>query len=99
VPAPDGPERRPLAGLHADQGPRPPQAFGPDAVDPELLLPLFFWPALHRFIEGPGGEARLHSIVRRVRKEDPSFQERVEMFAAIWRDLLEGKPTDGMGLV
>lgn len=97
--APDGPERRPLAGLYADQDPRPPQVFGPDAVDPELLFLLFFWPALHRFIAAPGGEARLRTIVRRARKEDPSFTERVEQFAAIWRDLLEGKPTDGLGLV
>jgi carbamoyltransferase len=97
--APDGPEPRPLAGLFADQDPRPPQVFGPSAVDPELLFLLFFWPALHRFVEAPGGDARLRSILRRARKEDPSFQERVEQYTAIWRDLLEGKPTDGMGLM
>ncbi len=97
--APDGPQRRPLAGLYADQDPRPPQVFGPDAVEPDLLFLLFFWPALHRFVEAPGGDTRLRSIVRRARKEDPSFQVRVEQFTALWEDLLEGKPTEGMGLV
>jgi hypothetical protein len=97
--APDGPEERPLAGLYAGQDPRPSQVFGPDAVDPELLYLLFFWPALHRFMEAPGGDARLRTIVARARKEDPSFQERVEQFATIWQDLLEGKPTDGSGLM
>ena len=97
--APDGPQRRPLAGLYADQDPRPPQVFGPDAVEPDLLFLLFFWPALHRFVEAPGGDTRLRLIVRRARKEDPSFQDRVEQFTALWEDLLEGKPTEGMGLV
>jgi carbamoyltransferase len=97
--APDGPERRPLAGLYADQDPRPPQVSGPSAIEPEVLFLLFFWPALHRFVAAPGGDARLRSIAARARKEDPSFQERVEQFTALWQDLLEGKATEGLGLM
>lgn len=91
APAPDGPQRRPLAGLYADQNPRPPQLFGPDAVDPEVLYLLLIWPALHRFVGAPGGRERLGSIAARLCKKDPSFQERAERFTAFRQASIQGK--------
>jgi carbamoyltransferase len=98
--APDEPERRPLAGLYEGQDLRPPQLFGPDAVEPEVLLLLLIWPALHRFVGVPGGDERLGSIVRRICKEDPSFQERAERLIVFRQAVLEGrKATDGRILI
>lgn len=100
APAPAEPERRPLAWLYAGQDPQPPQLFGPDAVDPEVLLLLLIWPALHRFVAAPGGDERLGSIVQRIRKQDASFPERAERLIAFWQASLQGrKATDGRILI
>jgi hypothetical protein len=89
VSAPDGPEQRPLAGLYADQDPRPPLVFGPDALEPEVLFLLSFWPALHRFVATPGGGKRLGSIARRACKADPTFQEQADRFHRLLARVLD----------